>query len=513
MGLPIVLDVALGLVLVYLALGLIASEIQELLSTVLQWRAENLKYSIEQLLAGSRKEDRRAARKLADRLYESPMIRDLNYEAQGRITRSLRQVAHAAGSLYRLITRTSNVFGQQTSGPSYIPAESFATTLLETLQIESVEKSVVELRLKRLLQERVVTPLGETLNDLRVGVGDGRLLETDLRDLELALERIFHDYRTERAGLTQTAERILTELEGFAEQAATVLPESYGATRVFLRRLRYLRSQVADSIDGVEGIVRQLQPSLKDLLSILDGSSDQSLAAEFQYVRQQLDSQHALPLTNALKESLTLLAARAQRRATSAEQGVKLLQEEVQQWYDRGMARAAGVYRRNAKAVAILIGLIVAVSTNADTLLIVNRLTVDQAVRTSVIQSFEQISTASLQAESPSSPTITQLGSELQDVSQAVENALSEYSLPIGWSQELIETQQRLGCVDDGQSTVSAPGQCSWVLPIPRRWLGWLITGLCVSMGSSFWFDALRRVVSVRNSGNKPSDQAISDDG
>ncbi|MEO0352647.1 MAG: hypothetical protein AAF282_21605, partial [Cyanobacteria bacterium P01_A01_bin.15] len=72
MGLPIVLDVAIGLIFVYMALGLIASEVQEIISTLLQWRAEHLKYSIEQLLAGGQSDDARAARKLADQLYNSP---------------------------------------------------------------------------------------------------------------------------------------------------------------------------------------------------------------------------------------------------------------------------------------------------------------------------------------------------------------------------------------------------------------------------------------------------------
>ena len=52
MSLPLVLDVAIGLAFIYLILSLLASEIQELLTTLLQWRAKHLKDSIEVLLAG-----------------------------------------------------------------------------------------------------------------------------------------------------------------------------------------------------------------------------------------------------------------------------------------------------------------------------------------------------------------------------------------------------------------------------------------------------------------------------
>ena len=57
MNLPFILDIAIGLIFIYLILSLLASEIQEFLSTVFQWRAKHLKDSIENLLAGSNNED------------------------------------------------------------------------------------------------------------------------------------------------------------------------------------------------------------------------------------------------------------------------------------------------------------------------------------------------------------------------------------------------------------------------------------------------------------------------
>jgi hypothetical protein len=39
MYLPYILDVTMGLIFIYLVLSLLASEIQELMATVLKWRA------------------------------------------------------------------------------------------------------------------------------------------------------------------------------------------------------------------------------------------------------------------------------------------------------------------------------------------------------------------------------------------------------------------------------------------------------------------------------------------
>ncbi|NJN75070.1 MAG: hypothetical protein HC796_00885 [Synechococcaceae cyanobacterium RL_1_2] len=50
--LPVIVDVVIGLVFIYFILSLLASEIQELLATILQWRAKHLKESIEMLLMG-----------------------------------------------------------------------------------------------------------------------------------------------------------------------------------------------------------------------------------------------------------------------------------------------------------------------------------------------------------------------------------------------------------------------------------------------------------------------------
>jgi len=46
--------------------------------------------------------------------------------------------------------------------------------------------------------------------------------------------------------------------------------------------------------------------------------------------------------------------------------------------------------------------------------------------------------------------------------------------------------------------------EARWPFPlIPRRFLGWLVSGFAISMGSTFWFNVLKKVVNVRNTGEK----------
>lgn len=161
MSLPIVIEIAIGLIFIYLTLSLVASEIQEILSALFQWRAEHLKRSIEQLIAGdgllpstptaksaatrplTAKQAKNINKAFADSLYSTPLIANLNYEAQGRVAGFFRGILHGVGAIYRTITFTRNVFGKQTSGPSYIPAQTFATSLIDRLKLKDFQGLLV----------------------------------------------------------------------------------------------------------------------------------------------------------------------------------------------------------------------------------------------------------------------------------------------------------------------------------------------------------------------------------
>ncbi|MGB3293905.1 MAG: hypothetical protein WBB01_13035, partial [Phormidesmis sp.] len=162
-----------------------------------------------------------------------------------------------------------------------------------------------------------------------------------------------------------------------------------------------------------------------------------------------------------------------------------------------GMERASGVYRRNVKGVGLLIGLAIAFTVNADTLYMFQRLSNDQAIRTSIVQTAEQLeirginSAEELAADTPIGDISERIEGDLRSIGDAVKESLADYPLPIGRTQPVLAAQQL--------------AQESWPIPvIPQRLVGWLITALALSMGASFWFDLLRKVMSVRASGDRP---------
>ena len=560
MSLPIILEIAIGLIFIYLTLSLVASEIQEILSALFQWRAEHLKRSIEQLLAGdsladrtpinrasqsdehdlavSRRRDastarrnRKAAKTLADKLYDSPLIEDLNYEAQGRLAGFLRWILHGIGAIYRTLTFSRNVFGNKTSGPSYIPAETFATSLMERLRLEDFQKILTRSRFEEFIHDDVRSPLHNSVQELRARTGDETLLAAEVSYFDQQLSRISEALATNRLTLETAINQVIGQLQSFEEMSSDMPLSDPVAVQSFSNRIKYLRaglvgqSEADLSLTGQSGgegtavLMARVRPSLSDLTALLDPTSAtygelvaltrREGAAVGNTLSGALETLNSDVIPARLRNSLATLASRAESKVKDDVRGVnselQQLQTELETWFNNGMTRASGVYRRNVKGVGLLIGLAIAFTLNADTFYMFQRLSSDPAIRSSIIQAAEQIEVRGIQtpeqlaADSGISELSDELAAqltenmelELSSVGEAVEQTLAQYPLPIGRSKAVIDAQQA--------------AEKDWPIKfIPQRLVGWSITALALSMGASFWFDLLRKVTSVRASGDKP---------
>lgn len=243
---------------------------------------------------------------------------------------------------------------------------------------------------------------------------------------------------------------------------------------------------------------------------------------------------------NSVKQSLAILARRAQSKVHQVDNQAEQLTQEVALWFDRSMSRASGVYKRNAKGVAILIGFLIALLSNADTFHIVSRLADDDDLRQVISQRAGQTLQRSPNTASPTQAEARLLTREdLRDLKREVDAVLKETSLPIQWKPsnlreqlqcpeaETRSTADRSGirardlndwrtfyqdCLPN-QSTKAQSfdllnvGQVATKHPIAagRLLLGWIVSGIAISMGAPFWFDLLSKVMNVRNTGAKPA--------
>jgi len=159
----------------------------------------------------------------------------------------------------------------------------------------------------------------------------------------------------------------------------------------------------------------------------------------------------------------------------SAQGDVNIARQRVENWYDDGMERVSGVYKRRAQIYIAVIGLVLCSALNADTVMIARELWGDQALRTAIVtqaQAKTQVSGACKDKDALTCATDSIRDAEVP---------------PIGWA---------------GDGVRSVPEGWKWLWKI----LGILISSVAVAMGAPFWFSLLNKVVNLRLTGSPPPD-------
>jgi hypothetical protein len=162
------------------------------------------------------------------------------------------------------------------------------------------------------------------------------------------------------------------------------------------------------------------------------------------------------------------------------------VRENIENWFNSTTDRMAGWYKRRTQVITLVLGIGIAVVLNADTIIIVDALWHNSALRSSVASQAEQFAD---QAKSTSANP----QSEGQQKVQAY-RTLANVGLPIGWNaQDAAHTLPGSIFREGGRAV-------SWSLyQLDLHWLGWLITGLAISLGAPFWFDLLNKIIVVRS--------------
>ena len=498
MNLPLVLDVAIGLIFIYLILSLLASEIQELITTLLQWRAVHLKKSIENLLMGEEgtPEETAKVKEIVDTLYGNPLIENINQQAKGGIESLLRELTWQLSKIFRSLQKQeSSIFGkteetqkEKRSGPSYIPSETFATTLLERLNIPKLTQKITAINLIKFKEEEIKSEVLKSIRNenLKISQDTRGQLEAEFSKLGRRLDKITSNYELQKASLTNSLKWIENEIKGYLASSVTHFKsqDEDDSKEQFETDINSLQEELFIDFDALEKrtkaglteVIYELETGGRLYKQLKDGLTDPTSELYQKYQELEGDIEELIgKLPTSVRKSLSALGRRAQINTGKVEQELKQFQKEVENWFDRSMDRASGVYKRNAKGIAFLIGIVIAFAANADTLHIVDRLSKDTAVRTAITR----------YAGSAVSNCAT---SELECIRDQVNQNIE--ALPIGRSATTILEQDK-----ESQG---------WVFPPLKRISGWILSGFAISMGAPFWFELLGKVVNVRNTGPKP---------
>jgi hypothetical protein len=158
----------------------------------------------------------------------------------------------------------------------------------------------------------------------------------------------------------------------------------------------------------------------------------------------------------------------------------KKVLKAVETWFNEAMDRVSGWYKRRTQILLFVIGLVVVALTNADSLTIASTLWSNSTLR------------AAVSAEARVRVEAGETGVETGTPSENVEELLG-LGLPIGWVWD--------AQADDPRARPAAFSE--WILKV----MGLLFTAAALTMGAPFWFDTLKKFVSVRSSGRKPGEE------
>ena len=179
------------------------------------------------------------------------------------------------------------------------------------------------------------------------------------------------------------------------------------------------------------------------------------------------------------------------------------IKQEITQDFNDMMDRTSGWYKKRTQLVLFIIGITIAGAFDADTFAMYQSLSNNPDARKEVLALADQfVNSGSSENFAPT----TQAGANAED--------------------QLLELRQKANLLIadelDGLESALGFGRTSFPEKVPvmesgapatmkqiilfrgGKFLGWIITALAISLGSTFWFDILKQLINIRNAGVRP---------
>lgn len=151
---------------------------------------------------------------------------------------------------------------------------------------------------------------------------------------------------------------------------------------------------------------------------------------------------------------------------------MNVVRQNIQTWFDSGMDRVSGQYKRHTHFWLFVIGVVLAAGLNVNAIAITDHLARNKAVREALVARAAVVTHDSLYVKKLADPHFS------DSTLKSIPRDLSGLDLPIG-----VERYRDAKTVTD------------WVRVIS----GILITAFAVTLGAPFWFDALNKMMVIRS--------------
>jgi hypothetical protein len=438
-----ILDVVIGVVVLYLELSLVCTAVHELIALLLKARAKELEKGLHGLLT---------KRELVDRFYDHPLIKGLQPDKRR---------------------------------PSYIPSRTFSLALMDIVRRHSFDGRLAaaaqDVTAKTAVRDSARTTSAAATAALAAaqsvnraaaaalaaaGVADKLQASKDVQQAAIAVTAAQAAGNDALAKLN-AAEQAVTEATNYLAQLQTDAANANQA-EADAQSVETLAKENPQDVDLQKRAVANRQKANSAAHSVAPTAS--SLLSD---ARDKVASVQSDVVPEELKTSLLALMDNAGTNLNKA-------QANLEQWFDDAMDRVSGVYKRKSHKFVVAIALLVTVLANVDTLQVADSLSHDKALRETLVAAAPELAKADArEAEVPSptpvaspvasptagansnpaatptpTPTPTPLPTPSLSTIKASLDELKKFGLPIGYIRVCTATEERF--VDNCRTTVQA---------------------------------------------------------
>ncbi|HEY3475262.1 MAG TPA: hypothetical protein VGK56_11675, partial [Anaerolineales bacterium] len=381
MNLGAIAEVAIGLIFVWIVLSLSVIQIQEWITTLLDKRARDMEEAIHEMLANPN---------LKAQFYDHPIIRGLT--AKKRQEPSVTDPWYYRYPILRGFTR------ERRKLPSYIPSQQFALTMFDIAMTAGTESS--------LIQQGILRLRDDLENDRNLSPRNAIIVELNL------LAELARSAAASEAG-TALTQKTLDVLKAEAHQFIDRIKVKYPQLKLDPELELVIKEEIDKAIQEAERLKREIdevvrkQPK-KDLRTSL-GRLRRGIAA-------------LSVISPEVNQTLNALLLNVEEFTTAGETNLAKARRSVETWFDDSMDRVSGAFKRSAQTMALLIGLILALILNVDSLDLTLYLWREPSVRQALAEhaAMFELSEQEVQA----------------NPAEALQNFRNQFvglSLPVGW--------------------------------------------------------------------------------
>jgi hypothetical protein len=486
MDLNAVVEVAIGLIFMWITLSLATIQIQEWITTMLDKRARDMEASLHEMLANPN---------LKSQFYDHPVIRGLT--AKKRKRPSTVPTWFYRYPIIRGFTREKRKL------PSYIPSQTFATAMFDIAMTAGTESSLIQqgiLRIRDDFQKAADEAKGKPKDR---AVVDALNILADLARSAAATEAGTSITNYTKDVLTNEVNRLIERLNKSND------PDRQAVGKALQRALREA-NLVAN---GELARVKQAASAVSETPESEIGSDAEASNVDPVLIQLRHGIAALSVISPELNQTLSALLLNVEDYTKESEKQIAKARGNLENWFNSSMDRVSGVFKRYSQVMALTLGIIFSLFLNVDSLSLAKYLWREPAVR--------QVLVAQASTYQPSE---NQPVTNPQETLQQFTEQFGGLDLPLGWDLAVYNAQAAY----NSECQLFPHGSQYFGIPVFRtnicltqpntedstnillKLFGILITAGATAQGAPFWFDLLKKLVNLRSTGPNPAEKEAS---